>query len=285
MELRFRGGSWDFSDGRVRLLGVLNVTPDSFSDGGRYESLERALERGIRMAEEGADAIDVGGESTRPGSDPVSVEEELSRVVPVIESLAKSVSVPISIDTMKAEVARRAVAAGASIVNDVTAGTADEAMNSVVAGSGAGYILMHMRGTPKTMQRAPRYDDVVAEVGTYLAARVQAATQAGCDPRSLMVDPGIGFGKKLRDNLLLINRLETLTSLGRPILVGASRKSFIGAITGQTNPELRLEGTIASGLFAVRRGAIALRVHDVAPMKRALQVWREIDRANDGTAP
>lgn len=290
MELRFREGSWDFSDGRVRLFGVLNVTPDSFSDGGRYESVERATEQGIRMAEEGADAIDVGGESTRPGSEPVPVEEELKRVVPVIESLAKSVSVPISIDTTKAEVARRAVAAGASIVNDVTAGTGDEEMNSVVAESRAGYVLMHMRGTPKTMQRDPQYDDVVADVGAYLAGRVEAVTRAGCDPRSIMVDPGIGFGKKLRDNLLLIKRLETLMRLGRPILIGTSRKSFIGAITGQTDPGLRLEGTIASGLFAVARGAVgrgavALRVHDVAPMRNALQIWREIQQASDGTAP
>lgn len=285
MELRFREGSWDFSDGRVRLFGVLNVTPDSFSDGGRYESVERATERGIRMAEEGADAIDVGGESTRPGSEPVPVEEELKRVVPVIESLAKSVSVPISIDTTKAEVARRAVAAGASIVNDVTAGTGDEEMNSVVAESRAGYVLMHMRGTPKTMQRDPQYDDVVADVGAYLAGRVEAVTRAGCDPRSIMVDPGIGFGKKLRDNLLLIKRLETLMRLGRPILIGTSRKSFIGAITGQTDAGLRIEGTIASGLFAVERGAVALRVHDVASMRNALQVWREIQQASGVTAP
>lgn len=277
MVFRFRDDFWDLTDRRTRVMGVLNVTPDSFSDGGRCGSVDAAVEHGLRMTEEGADVVDVGGESTRPGSEPVSAAEELARVIPVITALRRQTSVPISIDSSKSEVAERALEAGASIINDVTAGTRDPRMTEVAARARAGLILMHMQGTPRTMQASPGYQDVVREVREYLAARVLAAREAGCAIETLMIDPGIGFGKSLQDNLRLLKGLAELLAIGRPVAVGTSRKSFIGAITGQERAAERIEGTIASCLHAASRGAACVRVHDVAAVRMALAVWAAIE--------
>lgn len=233
------------------------------------------------MEQEGADAIDIGGESTRPGSDPVTADEEMARTIPVIARLAARLRIPISIDTSKATVARRALDSGAVIVNDVTAGSGDPLMFEVVAQAGAGLVLMHMRGTPRNMQADPRYDDVVLEVSRYLSMRVQAAAERGCERTNIVVDPGIGFGKDLRANLLLLHHLDRIVQLGQPVLVGTSRKSFIGKITGQESAVSRIEGTIASSLSAVMRGAVAVRVHDVGAVRRALDVWSAIASAPD----
>jgi dihydropteroate synthase len=257
------------------------VTPDSFSDGGQFLSKEDAIRRALQMVAEGADAIDVGGESTRPGSERVSTEVEIDRVLPVISELSHQTAVPISIDTSKAIVAERALDAGASIVNDVTAGRGDSRMTGVVAQSGAGMVLMHMQGEPRTMQDNPQYDDVAEEVRDFLAARSAAVMQGGVDRTRVLLDPGIGFGKNLDHNLLLLRRLDVIAALGFPLLVGTSRKAFIGRVVGSATPEARLEGTIASCLYAVSRGARVLRVHDVAAVKRALDVWLAIERAGD----
>ncbi|HXF73289.1 MAG TPA: dihydropteroate synthase [Actinomycetota bacterium] len=262
---------------RTLVMGILNVTPDSFSDGGLFLDPEAAVAHARRMVEEGADIVDVGGESTRPGSDPVPPEEERKRVLPVIEALAPELEVPISVDTRRAEVAAAALEAGASIVNDVTAG-ADPDMFAVVRDAGAGMVLMHMKGEPKTMQRDPRYDDVVAEVRAYLAARLDAAARAGIDAERLCVDPGIGFGKTLEHNLLLLRHVDALVDLGRPVLVGPSRKSFIGTLL-DLPPDQRVEGTLGAVCWAAARGAHAVRVHDVREAVRALRVVDAIARA------
>jgi dihydropteroate synthase len=261
---------------RTLVMGVLNVTPDSFSDGGRYFDREAAIEHGARMVEDGADIIDVGGESTRPGSDPVSAAEERDRVVPVIEALATRAPVPISVDTRKSEVARAALGVGATIVNDVSAG-ADPEMFDVVKVTGAGLVLMHMRGDPKTMQRDPRYDDVVAEVEEYLRERVEAAGFAGVPFESICVDPGIGFGKELEHNLRILKRLDVLAGLGRPVLVGPSRKRFIGAILDLPESE-RAEGTAGAVAWSVAHGANVVRVHDVKEIVRMVRVVDAIAR-------
>ena len=251
-------------------MGIVNVTPDSFSDGGRYLESGAAIEHGRRLLAEGADVLDVGGESTRPGSEPVSAEEELSRVIPVIEALAGEA--PLSVDTAKAEVARAAIAAGATMVNDVTALRGDPEMAGTCAEGGVEVVLMHMLGTPKTMQDDPHYGDVVSEVLDFLAERVAEATAAGIEQSRIWIDPGIGFGKTVAHNLALIARLDRLTRLGRPVLVGASRKSFLGAITGVAEPRDRLAGSLAAALIAVERGARVVRVHDVAATVEALAV-------------
>lgn len=263
--------------GAPRLMGVVNVTPDSFSDGGSHFDPSRAVARALALVAEGADFLDIGGESTRPRSEPISVEEELRRVVPVITQLAKSTRMPISIDTTKSAVARAALDAGATIVNDVSAGLADAAMLSVVAEHGAGYVAMHMQGDPRTMQTAPHYDDVVAEVTDFLRERCFRALEAGVDRTKLWIDPGIGFGKTLEHNLELLRRLSELRSLGLPILLGVSRKSFIPKITGvDTPPERRIGGTAAAVALGVVGGAEILRVHDVAVMREAALVARAI---------
>ncbi len=259
-------------------MGVLNVTPDSFSDGGFFLDPERALERARRMAEEGADLLDVGGESTRPGADPVSEVEELRRVLPVIQRLRQALDLPISIDTTKAAVAAEALAAGAEIVNDVSAGSADPGMIPLVARTGAGIILMHRRGKPRTMQRRPRYGDVVTEVRRYLARRVEVALAAGIASDSIAVDPGIGFGKTVKHNLELLAGIQKIVGLGMPVVVGVSRKSFLGEILGLP-VQNRLEGTLAASLLAVAEGARIVRVHDVLSTVRALRVAEEIWRA------
>lgn len=256
---------------RTLVMGVLNVTPDSFSDGGQFFEPDVALARAVAMVEEGADIVDVGGESTRPGSDPVLPEEEIERVVPLIERLAGVVPIPISVDTRKAAVAKAALDAGAVIVNDISAG-ADPEMFAVVRDAGAGMVLMHMQGDPKTMQQAPRYDDVVAEVKGFLGDRIEAAELAGIDPQRLAVDPGIGFGKELEHNLALLRHVDAFADLGRPILVGPSRKRFIHALLGGMPTEVRLDGTAGAVAWLAARGAHIVRVHDVKQMTRVVKV-------------
>lgn len=256
-----------------RIMGVVNVTPDSFSDGGLYVEPETAIAHGLELAAEGAAIIDVGGESTRPGALPVEAEEELDRVLPVIEGLMTArTDAQISIDTSKASVASRALDAGATFVNDVTALRGDPEMVSLVASSGADVCLMHMLGEPRTMQEDPRYEDVVSEVKAFLEDRLQFAVQGGVAEERILLDPGIGFGKTADHNLELIDRLDEIVALGRPVAVGASRKSFIGRITGREDPFERVPGTVAVNVLAYERGARVFRVHDVAPVRDALTV-------------
>jgi dihydropteroate synthase len=250
-------------------MGILNVTPDSFSDGGRHADTSAAVDHALRMIDEGADFIDVGGESTRPGAEPVSLEEELRRVLPVIEQLAARTTIPISIDTYKADVAAPALSAGAVIVNDITGLRAEPRLADVAAEGRASMILMHILGTPKTMQQAPRYGDVLGEISAYLADGVALAHARGV--RQVIVDPGIGFGKLLEHNLEIFRSLDVLKRLGCPILVGPSRKSFLGQITG-LGPGERLHGTAAAVAVAVMHGANIVRVHDVREMKQVAQV-------------
>jgi dihydropteroate synthase len=252
----------------MKLMGVVNVTPDSFSDGGLYFDAGAAVAHGEELLAAGADVLDVGGESTRPGAEPVGEDEELRRVLPVIEGLAGAT---ISVDTSKAAVAAATLDAGAEIVNDVTALRGDPAMAAVCAERGATVVLMHMRGEPRTMQTEPRYDDVVAEVGEFLAARLGFAVEAGIPEQRVWLDPGIGFGKTAAHNFELLRRLDELAALGRPLVVGTSRKSFIGGVDGSAARE-RLGGTIASTVLAAAAGADVLRVHDVAEVGQALTV-------------
>ena len=262
---------------RTLVMGILNVTPDSFSDGGQFFDPETAVSRGIEMVSDGADIIDVGGESTRPGSDPVSVDAELERVVPVIKRLAAEVQVPISVDTRRHQVAEAAVDAGAAIVNDVTAGS-DPEMFPLVRDRGVGMVLMHMKGEPKTMQQKPEYNDVVREVHDYLEARVQAAVDAEVSWEQLCVDPGLGFGKTTDHSLRLMRETDTFLDLGRPVLVGPSRKSFIGDALG-TEVTDRLEGTAGAVAYMVAKGAHIVRVHDVGEIARVVRVVDAILRA------
>jgi dihydropteroate synthase len=270
--LRWRVGNRALTCGpRTLVMGVLNVTPDSFSDGGRFLDHEAAVAHGIRMAEERADILDVGGESTRPGSDPVSIEEELERVVPVVKRLVAEVDVPISIDTRKHEVGAAALDAGAVIVNDVSAGR-DRGMFKLVREAGAGLVLMHMLGDPKTMQVEPSYQDVVREIHEYLAGRVEAAVEAGIERERVCIDPGLGFGKTYQDDLALMREIDAFLDLGLPVLVGPSRKSFIGTALGGLPVDRRLEGTAGAVAWMAGRGAHVVRVHDVAQIVRLLQV-------------
>jgi dihydropteroate synthase len=260
------------------VMGVVNVTPDSFSDGGAFLDPAAAVAQGLQLAAEGADVLDIGGESTRPGSDPVPLEVELERVLPVIEGLAARTDVPISIDTVKAEVAARALRAGATFVNDVTALRHDPDMAGVVAAGAVPVCLMHMLGEPKTMQVDPQYTDVVAEVAEFLAERTEHAVESGIAREQICIDPGIGFGKTLEHNLSLLRHLDRLVAVGPPVLVGASRKSFLGRITGE--PEERREfAGVAVNLDAVRRGAWMLRVHEVKPTRDALALAAAIEAA------
>jgi dihydropteroate synthase len=251
-------------------MGVVNVTPDSFSDGGLYLDPEAAIEHGRELAAAGAEILDVGGESTRPGAEIVAEDEELRRVIPVIRGLVAS-RASVSVDTSKAAVAAAALDAGAEIVNDVTALRGDPDMAALCAERGATVVLMHMRGEPRTMQDDPRYDDVVAEVKAFLAARLEAATAAGIAEDAVWLDPGIGFGKTAAHNMELLRRLGELRDLGRPLVIGTSRKSFIGKVDGSAAGE-RLGGTIASSVLAAAEGAEVLRVHDVAEVRQALTV-------------
>jgi len=262
---------------RPLLMGIVNVTPDSFFDGGRFCDPHRAVAHALRLVEEGADLLDIGAESTRPGALPVDVQEERRRLVPVVAAVAKAVSVPISVDTSKSEVARAAIDAGAIMVNDVTALRGDSTMVDVVAQAGAGLVLMHMQGTPDTMQHAPRYDDVVGEVAQFLAERIRFAIDHGVAKDRIVVDPGIGFGKTLGHNLDLLANLRVFTELGYPLLVGPSRKGFIGQLTDQS-VEARGWGTAGVVALAVEQGANILRVHDVGPMKDVAKVAVAIAR-------
>ena len=252
---------------RTYIMGVLNVTPDSFSDGGQHFELNKAVDWGMKIADDGVDIIDIGGESTRPGSDPVCAEEELARVMPVIEALSKDCDVPLSIDTCKSNVAKQAVTAGCKVVNDISGLTFDSLMAETVAHSGAAVIVGHIRGNPKTMQEKPHYQDVMSEITNELRAQVQLAESEGVSPSRIAVDPGIGFGKRLEDNLTIIRRLGELKSLGKPIVVGPSRKSFIGEVLDLPLGE-RLEGTASAVAIAIAKGAHIVRVHDVKEIKR-----------------
>lgn len=264
----------------ARLMGIVNVTPDSFSDGGRFLAPERAIAHGREMIAAGADLLDIGGESTRPGARGVSAEEELARVAPVLAGLAE-VEIPISIDTSKAPVAEAALDAGARIVNDVTALRSDPAIAGLCAERDCIVVLMHMQGTPRTMQENPTYDDVVDDVKAFLAERIEYAAGEGIAEERIWVDPGIGFGKTVRHNLELLQRLGELRGLGRPIVVGTSRKRFLGTLTGREVDD-RLGGTIASNVLAMRAGAEILRVHDVAEVKQALVVTEAVLAAGSG---
>lgn len=268
--LRLGGREYDLGE-RTLIMGIVNVTPDSFSDGGKYLERNAAVEHAMRLVEEGADILDIGGESTRPGSDFVSLEEELSRVLPVVEELAGRTDVPLSIDTTKSEVARRALDAGCAMVNEVSAGRLDGKMLPLVASRGVPVCLMHMQGLPKTMQEKPFYKDVIGEIYAFLAERAEAAVKAGVDPSNIIVDPGIGFGKTLEHNLEILQKLKEFKALGFPLLLGTSRKSFIGMILDLPAGE-RLEGTAASVALGIAGGADIVRVHDVKEMKRVAAV-------------
>lgn len=260
---------------RPRVMGILNVTPDSFSDGGAHADAEAAIAHGLRLVEEGADLLDVGGESTRPGAQAVSPEEELRRVLPVITGLAARVPVPISIDTRHAEVMRAAVAAGAGMINDVQALRGEGALEAAAA-LGVPVVLMHMQGQPRDMQDAPHYDDVVGEVHRFLAERIFACEMAGIERRRIVVDPGFGFGKTTAHNLQLLAQLRRFTELGVPVLAGLSRKRSIGELTGREDPRARMAGSLAAHLIAAQHGAMLLRVHDVAATVDALKVWQAV---------
>ncbi|MDO8706567.1 MAG: dihydropteroate synthase [Sulfuricaulis sp.] len=259
---------------RPAVMGILNVTPDSFSDGGVFLSRENAIAQALQMVREGADIIDIGGESTRPGAQPVSVQEEMDRVIPVIEALREKISLPVSIDTSKPEVMRAAVAAGAGFINDVRA-LRDAGALQVAASLRVPVCLMHMQGEPRSMQDNPRYYDVAADVADFLRARLQAARAAGIPPERLVIDPGFGFGKSLAHNIELLRGLGELKSLGAPILAGLSRKSMIGKALGLP-VERRLHASVALAVMAVQNGAGIVRVHDVAPTVEALRMWHVV---------
>ena len=261
---------------RPRVMGIVNITPDSFSDGGAHFDLDAAVAHGLALAEEGADILDIGGESTRPGADEVPLEEELRRTVPVIERLAQATDLPLSIDTSKPEVMRAAVAAGAGMVNDVYALRREGALEAA-AGLGVPVVMMHMLGEPRSMQDSPQYEDVVGEVHRFLAERIFAAEMAGIDRRRIVADPGFGFGKTTAHNLALLAQLGRFAELGVPLLAGLSRKRSIGEITGRERPDARAAGSVAAHLVAAQRGAKILRVHDVAATVDALKVWAAVD--------
>jgi dihydropteroate synthase len=266
-----RGMTLDLGS-RTRIMGILNVTPDSFSDGGLFADVGKAVSHARNMVTAGADIIDIGGESTRPGSEPLAEEEELRRVIPLIEQLTKELTVPISIDTYKASVARKALDAGASIVNDISGLRFSPDMAKVVAEYGAAVIIMHIKGTPRNMQQNPVYDDVIGEIITYLDEGIAIAERAGVDRDKTLIDPGIGFGKRLEHNLAILNRLDEFRSLGRPIVLGTSRKKFIGTVLDISAPEQRIEGTAATVAIGIERGASIVRVHDVANIARIVRM-------------
>lgn len=263
--------------GRLVVMGILNVTPDSFSDGGRFLDADSAIVQARQMVADGADIIDIGAESTRPGSERVGTDEQIHRIEPILPEVTKLGAI-VSIDTTSATVAEFALDAGAQIINDVSAGRDDSEMFTLAVLRKTALILMHMLGAPKSMQENPRYDDVVKDVRDFLAERIVAATGAGMEKNRVIIDPGIGFGKLLEHNLALLNKVSVLTELGVPVMVGPSRKRFIGELSGQSNPDLRLGGTIAACLAASRGGASIFRVHDVAETVQALKVARAIEK-------
>ncbi|MHC5088764.1 MAG: dihydropteroate synthase [Planctomycetota bacterium] len=275
--VQWPSGRLDFSGGAI-VMGILNITPDSFSDGGRFVDIDLAVAHGVQMAQQGASIIDIGPESTRPGSASVSADEQIARAVPVIEKLSQQVEIPISIDARIPAVAKAAIEAGASIINDITA-LADEKMTALAVEKQVPVILMHMQGTPQTMQTDPQYDDVVAEVMEFLMQRARVAEKAGIPKNYIILDPGIGFGKTTDHNLQLLNRLDVLCKLGYRVLVGASRKRFIGRITGKENPASRVFGTAATTAIAVNKGASIIRVHDVTEAVDVVKVANAVGRA------
>lgn len=271
--MTFRCRQYTFTFPRPTLVvGIVNVTPDSFSDGGQFLAPDQAVAHALRLVEQGAEILDIGGESTRPGAEPVSASEESRRVIPVIEALVDRVRVPVSIDTLKPEVAQAALAAGATIVNDVAANREDEAMWRVVAEAGAGYVCMHMQGTPQTMQRAPVYADVVREVADFFRDRIERLSAAGVDRTQVVLDVGIGFGKTLEHNLQLLAGLRGFTKLERPLLLGVSRKSFIGKLVGAESPASRLPASLACACLAIEGGVTMIRAHDVAETVQAVRM-------------
>lgn len=275
----FAGRNFKFElTNRALVMGIVNVTPDSFSDGGQFFDTDRAIDHGQDLVREGAQIIDIGGESTRPCAPAVDEAEELRRVIPVIEGLVKSVQVPISIDTQKPAVARAALTAGASIINDIAANRAEDDMWRVAAETGAGYILMHMQGTPQTMHLAPKYADVVTEVSEFFADRLKQVQRCGVKPEQIMLDPGIGFGKTVKHNLELLAALARFKVHERPLLLGVSRKSFIGKLVGGEVQD-RGPGSLACALWAVLNGVHCIRTHDVAPTCQALRMIEEIQHA------
>jgi dihydropteroate synthase len=275
---RLQGPELDLELGpRKLLMGILNVTPDSFSDGGLFLKLDDAIRRAETLAAEGADLIDIGGASSRPGADPVTLEEEIRRVVPVIETLSNRLPVPISIDTTKAEVARRAVLAGARIINDISALRFDPEMAPLASREGVPVVLMHMQGTPKSMQAHPEYSDVVREITEFFHERIRFAERSGITRERIVLDPGIGFGKTVDHNLEILARLDEFRSIGCPLLIGPSRKSFIGQILGLPAEE-RLEGTAAAVAVGILNGASIIRVHDVTAMRRVARMVEAIER-------
>lgn len=263
---------------RTHIMGILNVTPDSFSDGGHYADATRALTHARAMAAAGADIIDIGGESTRPGAAPVAEEEELRRIIPLIERLSAELAVPISVDTYKSSVAKKAVEAGAGIVNDISGLRFSPDMANVVADSGAAVVIMHIKGTPRNMQQNPVYHDVIGEVMAYFEEGIEIAVKAGVDREKIFIDPGIGFGKTLEHNLVLLDRLDQFQALGRPIVLGTSRKKFIGTVLGVQAPEQRVDGTAATVALGIERGARVVRVHDVGRMAQVAKMTDAILR-------
>lgn len=275
--LKWPMGKLDFSGGAI-VMGILNVTPDSFSDGGRFVDVDAAVARGVQMARQGAAIIDIGPESTRPGAEAVPADEQIIRAVPVIEKLLRQIDIPISIDTRVPKVALAAIEAGASVINDITA-LVDEDMATLAAEKQIPVVLMHMQGTPQTMQADPHYEDVVSEVSGYLMERARVAEAAGVPKERIILDPGIGFGKTTQHNLLLLKHLDRLCGLGYHVLLGASRKRFIGQLTGKDNPAERVFGTAATTAIAVTKGASIIRVHDVAETVDVVKVANAICRA------
>lgn len=269
---------------RPRVMGIVNVTPDSFSDGGDHFDAGAAIAHGLALAAEGADILDVGGESTRPGAQAVAVEEELRRTIPVVEALSRQLAIPVGIDTSKPEVMRAAVAAGAGMINDVFALRREGALDAAAA-LGVPVVLMHMQGEPRGMQANPEYDDVVGEVHRFLAERVFAVEMAGIPRTRIVVDPGFGFGKTREHNLHLLAQLQRFTELGVPVLAGLSRKRTIGELTGRDDPRARVHGSVAAHLVAAQRGAMLLRVHDVAATVDALKVWEAVAAVPAPRAP
>jgi dihydropteroate synthase len=256
---------------RVHIMGVLNVTPDSFSDGGRYVNHDAAVAHALSMVEQGADVLDIGAESTKPGAVPIDEEEERRRLIPIVRAICRRITIPVSIDTTKASIAQQALDVGAAVINDISALRFDPRMGEVVAKSGAGLILMHMHGNPQTMQNAAQYTDVVEEVREFLKARLEAAKAVGIHPERILLDPGFGFGKNCQHNLVLLNGLDTFHALERPLVVGVSRKAFIGKILGRPIDE-RLMGTAGVVAVAIMRGARMVRVHDVAPIRDVVKI-------------
>ena len=281
-KINCRGNILDLGS-RTHIMGILNVTPDSFSDGGLYNDTAKACVRAREMAAQGADVIDIGGESTRPGAEPLSEEEELRRIIPIIKHLTAELTVPISVDTYKAAVAKKALAAGASIVNDISGLRFSSDMAKVAADYGAAVVIMHIKGTPRDMQQNPVYDDVVVDVMSYLEDGIAIAVKAGVDREKILIDPGIGFGKTLEHNLTLLNRLDEFRSLGRPIVLGTSRKKFIGTILGIPVPEQRVDGTAPTLALGIERGANVVRVHDVARMAQVVRMTDAVLRSQSET--